>query len=409
MSATTAANSTTLPPLHTMDQKPIGSKPEYEYSSSFNAYNMNAPGAVPAVPPSLSPVTPLNSEFPATSSTQEEYYDRRQGPNPPPQSSENYTSPGFSSPTSTASRRSSDQNYDSKSPLAGKPETEAIIIPPIVPPSVQWPTTNFEDWDDLPDILRQDRKADFTPRRPMNVYFIYMRVRRSELALHNPQLQTGELSKILGREWNNMTPDQKAPWAELADRLMRAFKKKFPDYQYERGGSRRNGRRRGGRGVGGAFTVVTPHMMVENAARRSSVPSYQLAHPRSMPYPDPQSHQHQQFGYRDFANPAQYPMHQGGLAPLTAVPLHYAQGQWAPMEAAPHHEYAHPPPPPPHAAQQYYAQPSEGPSSYASAYPPQQPQYSHAPHPPPSHQSQPAMYSQPQQSEGGGWDEYIVQ
>ena len=114
-----------------------------------------------------------------------------------------------------------------------------------------------------------------------------MRVRRPELALHNPNLSTGDLSKLLGKEWNSMSPDQKAPWNELAERLMRAFKKKFPDYQYERGGGKKALKKRPRSAPSSISILNSNRAMVDAAAcaaaRRASA---------SLHHHHPQMHAH---------------------------------------------------------------------------------------------------------------------
>lgn len=48
---------------------------------------------------------------------------------------------------------------------------------------------------------------------------------------------------LLGKEWSSMGVKKRAPWKERYVRLMKAFKAKFPKYQYERCGKRNKGRR----------------------------------------------------------------------------------------------------------------------------------------------------------------------
>jgi hypothetical protein len=131
-----------------------------------------------------------------------------------------------------------------------------------------------------------------------------MRVRRPELALHNPNLSTGDLSKLLGKEWNSMSPDQKAPWNELAERLMRAFKKKFPDYQYERGGGKKALKKRP-RSAPSSISILNSNRAIVDAAasaaaRRASASHHHhhsqmpthLAHLPGRPHIDTHGHPH---------------------------------------------------------------------------------------------------------------------
>jgi hypothetical protein len=55
--------------------------------------------------------------------------------------------------------------YDVRSPLHNLTETKLLVIPPLLPPSHDLHTGSY---DDLPDILRQNRLPDDSPRRPMN-------------------------------------------------------------------------------------------------------------------------------------------------------------------------------------------------------------------------------------------------
>lgn len=74
-------------------------------------------------------------------------------------------------------------DYDIYLPLNALPESQSIVIPPLLPPAVQWPDNGFDDWNGLPDLLRQDCKADQTPRRPINSMLIPFRDRSLVTAL----------------------------------------------------------------------------------------------------------------------------------------------------------------------------------------------------------------------------------
>ena len=53
-------------------------------------------------------------------------------------------------------------------------------------------------------LTSQTLKADGTPKRPMNAFMIFARLRRSQLSAANHSMRTGECSKILSKEWNSM-------------------------------------------------------------------------------------------------------------------------------------------------------------------------------------------------------------
>lgn len=53
-------------------------------------------------------------------------------------------------------------------------------------------------------LMAQTLNADGTPKRPMNAFMIFARKRRPQVSAQNQLLRTGEISKILSREWNTM-------------------------------------------------------------------------------------------------------------------------------------------------------------------------------------------------------------
>lgn len=53
-------------------------------------------------------------------------------------------------------------------------------------------------------LTSQSLNADGTPKRPMNAFMIFARRRRPQVSAANQMMRTGEISKILSREWNAM-------------------------------------------------------------------------------------------------------------------------------------------------------------------------------------------------------------
>lgn len=53
-------------------------------------------------------------------------------------------------------------------------------------------------------LTSQTLNADGTPKRPMNAFMIYARRRRPQVSSENSTLRTGDISKILSKEWNAM-------------------------------------------------------------------------------------------------------------------------------------------------------------------------------------------------------------
>lgn len=54
-------------------------------------------------------------------------------------------------------------------------------------------------------LTLQTLNADGTPKRPMNAFMIFARRRRPQVAAENQSMRTGDVSKVLSREWNGMS------------------------------------------------------------------------------------------------------------------------------------------------------------------------------------------------------------
>lgn len=104
-------------------------------------------------------------------------------------------------------------------------------------------------------LTSQTLNADGTPKRPMNAFMIFARRRRPQVAAENQSMRTGEVSKILSREWNGMSlvrtlllhvhhqlsdrrfviiQSDKQFYLDQAKLLKDNFNQKYPDYVYKR-------------------------------------------------------------------------------------------------------------------------------------------------------------------------------
>ncbi|GLB41387.1 putative HMG-box domain containing protein [Lyophyllum shimeji] len=88
--------------------------------------------------------------------------------------------------------------------------------------------------DDHAALTSQTLNTDGTPKRPMNAFMIFARRRRSQVSAENQALRTGEISKILSREWNTMQAAEKQFYQDQARQLKDTFNTKYPDYVYRR-------------------------------------------------------------------------------------------------------------------------------------------------------------------------------
>lgn len=60
--------------------------------------------------------------------------------------------------------------------------------------------------DESTTLTSQTLNTDGTPKRPMNAFMIFARRRRPQVSAENQAMRTGEISKILSKEWNAMQP-----------------------------------------------------------------------------------------------------------------------------------------------------------------------------------------------------------
>ncbi|KAG5719365.1 hypothetical protein E4T56_gene13496 [Termitomyces sp. T112] len=93
---------------------------------------------------------------------------------------------------------------------------------------------DFDPDEDYTALTSQTLNTDGTPKRPMNAFMIFARKRRPQVSAENQAMRTGEISKILSKEWNNMETSQKQFYQEQARLLKDSFNLKYPDYVYRR-------------------------------------------------------------------------------------------------------------------------------------------------------------------------------
>ncbi|KAF8587468.1 hypothetical protein K439DRAFT_816081 [Ramaria rubella] len=88
--------------------------------------------------------------------------------------------------------------------------------------------------DENASLRSQALNADGTPKRPMNAFMIFARRRRPQVSAANQMMRTGEISKILSKEWNTMPMSDKQFYLDQAKKLKENFNAKYPDYVYRR-------------------------------------------------------------------------------------------------------------------------------------------------------------------------------
>ena len=64
--------------------------------------------------------------------------------------------------------------------------------------------SNLVNPDSNAQLRSQQLNSDGTPKRPMNAFMIFARKRRPQISAANQMMRTGDISKILSKEWNTM-------------------------------------------------------------------------------------------------------------------------------------------------------------------------------------------------------------
>lgn len=124
-----------------------------------------------------------------------------------------------------------------------------------------WHTDFATNWPGMvhPQMLHEsypEDEDDSHVKRPMNSFMIWAKIMRRKFAEENPKLHNAEISKLLGKAWNELTTKEKRPFVEKAERLRIRHMKEHPNYRYtpkRRSQERRPGQRSNSTYINPAF------------------------------------------------------------------------------------------------------------------------------------------------------------
>ncbi|KIY53127.1 hypothetical protein FISHEDRAFT_69265 [Fistulina hepatica ATCC 64428] len=172
--------------------------------------------------------------------------------------------------------------------------------------SLAAPANDNNDADENAALIAQTLNPDGTPKRPMNAFMIFARRRRPQVSAVNQSMRTGEISKILSKEWNDMSASDKQFYLDQAKHLKDNFNKQYPEYVYRRKPNNTARRRRradsGGSQTGDLTSQDGLRIPEHSVSDEDRSPDLSRdGYPRSLP-PLPLS------GYMDSeSHPASYP------------------------------------------------------------------------------------------------------
>uniref|UniRef100_A0A061S2H2 Upstream activation factor subunit UAF30 n=1 Tax=Tetraselmis sp. GSL018 TaxID=582737 RepID=A0A061S2H2_9CHLO len=77
---------------------------------------------------------------------------------------------------------------------------------------------------------KKAKKDPNAPKKPLGMYMMFCKERRSALSEEHPGLSIAELGKLLGEEWRALTDKDKEHYRSLADADKARYEKEIAKY-----------------------------------------------------------------------------------------------------------------------------------------------------------------------------------
>ncbi|KAJ5067060.1 high mobility group protein dsp1 [Anaeramoeba ignava] len=78
---------------------------------------------------------------------------------------------------------------------------------------------------------KTETKSDVPPKKPKTAYLIFAATKRPQIMENNKGIKVGEISKIIGSMWKELTEDQKKVFVDQAEKEKADYEKNLEEYQ----------------------------------------------------------------------------------------------------------------------------------------------------------------------------------
>ncbi|KAI8097424.1 high mobility group box domain-containing protein [Halteromyces radiatus] len=79
--------------------------------------------------------------------------------------------------------------------------------------------------------IEKRKKDPLAPKRPLSAYMFYSQVNRERVKKENPDITFGQIGKILGREWSELSDKEKDQYIEKAKKDKERYDREMTEYK----------------------------------------------------------------------------------------------------------------------------------------------------------------------------------